>query len=235
MSFRLVESVLKVLFPPRCAACREFVDVEGSLCEDCGRAWPQLSPPFCDVCVEPFASGPNHLCARCLEDEPAFDRLRATGLYEGLLLDLIVRLKYRGEERLASFLGDRMADILPLESPCFDLVLPVPLHITRLRGRGFNQALLLARRVGRRLGVAVDPFILCKIRPTSPQATLRLDERRKNLRGAFSLRGREVVRGKTVLLVDDVATTGTTLNEAGRVLKQAGVERVEAIVAARAV
>jgi ComF family protein len=226
-------SLLNFLFPPRCAVCREFTGGEAPICASCEESWPCLQHPFCVTCAEPFASGPDHRCGACLSEPPAFDRLQAAGLYEGLLLDLVVRLKYRSEERLASFLGRRMADALPTDGN-FDLILPVPLHVSRLRERGFNQSVLLARRVGKWIGVKADLLLLRKDRPTPPQATLHVEERRKNLRGAFRLEDAARVRGKTVLLVDDVATTGATLNEAARVLKKAGAERVEAIVAARA-
>jgi ComF family protein len=204
------------------------------LCGDCERDWPSLKEPRCEVCSVPFVAGPNHPCGDCLADPPAFEGLHAAGLYEGLLLDLVVRLKYRGEERLGLFLGDRMARALSGKA-AFDLILPVPLHVSRLRERGFNQAALLARRIGKRAGAAVKLSLLRKTRPTPPQATLHVDERRKNLKGAFRLETEEAVRGKKIVLVDDVATTGATLNEAARVLKKAGAERVEAIVAARAV
>jgi ComF family protein len=167
--------------------------------------------------------------------EPAFERLRAAGLYEGTLLDLVVRLKYREEERLASLLGDRMAEVVRDSEPPFDLILPVPLHISRLRERGYNQAALLARRIGKNLEAPVDLFLLRKDRATPAQATLHVDERRKNLRGAFRVEEASKIVGRSILLVDDVATTGTTLNEAARVLKRAGAARVEAVVAARAV
>lgn len=232
MTMPSLAPLLNALFPPRCAACGEFVPPSHPLCGDCEGAWPSLSEPGCSVCALPFAAGPSHVCGDCLERAPAFECLHASGVYEGLLLDLVVRLKYRGEERLAAFLGERMAASVVGKTP--DLILPVPLHVARLRERGFNQAVLLARRIGKRLGVATDARLLRKTRPTPPQATLKIDERRKNLKGAFRLEDPSQVSGWSVLLVDDVATTGATLHEAARVLKQAGAARVEALVAARA-
>lgn len=228
------KSFLDFVFPPRCVVCREFVDLPHSLCMTCRERWPQLREAGCVVCAEAFVSGPSHLCADCLQDPPGFERIYAAGLYEGNLHDLVVRLKYQGEERLAVFLGKRMADALS-EEERFDWILPVPLHISRLRERGFNQAVLLGRTLGRskRIPMAVD--CLKKVRSTPPQATLKKEERRKNLRGVFALQDAGRFKGKSILLVDDVATTGETLREAARVLKRAGAGRVVAVVAARAI
>ncbi|HSA59699.1 MAG TPA: ComF family protein [bacterium] len=229
---RLLRAPLAMLFPPRCEACGDFIRPGDSLCGVCEARWPALGSPSCPVCAEPFAAGPDHRCGRCITDAPAFDRLRASGRYEGLLLELVVRLKYRGEEKLAGLLGDRMAGSTAFGG--VDLLLPIPLHAGRLRERGFNQAVLLARRLSRRTGLPMNPFLLRKVRPTPAQATLSVEERRKNLRGVFQLKEPGRVAGLHVMLVDDVATSGATLHEAARALKQAGAERVEAVVAARA-
>jgi ComF family protein len=141
-------------------------------------------------------------------------------------------MKYRREERLASYLGRRMAQAE--SSRPYDLIVPIPLHKNRLRERGFNQALLLAREIGKAWKTEVDPFLLVKARPTPPQAALKGEERRKNLRGAFEVRRPERIEGKRVLLVDDVCTTGATLEEAFRTILKAGAQEVEALVLARA-
>jgi ComF family protein len=234
MTMSVLEPLLKAFFPPRCPACGDFVETEASLCAVCQSSWPALQEPFCGVCAEPFVAGPCHRCGRCLEDPPSFERLSAAGLYEGFLLDLIVRLKYRGEERLAELLGRRMSEALPGEGGPFDFLIPVPLHVSRLRERGFNQAVLLAKVLQKTTRAPVDPFLLKKDRPTPPQATLKLEERKRNVRGVFRVAEPARVEGRSLLLVDDVATTGATLDEAARVLKRAGAKRVEAVVAARA-
>jgi ComF family protein len=228
-------TLLNVLFPPRCAVCRDFLVSDTGLCPLCEARWPSLNAPFCGTCALPFVSGPSHGCGDCLADAPSFEKIHAAGLYEGLLLDLVVRLKYRGEERLGRLLGDRMAGVLKEAVPHVDLILPVPLHAARLRERGFNQAVLLARRIGKKWGKEVDPFLLKKVRPTPAQATLARDERRKNVKKAFLVADAERVAGKRILLVDDVATTGATLNEAAKILIQSGAASVAAAVVARAV
>lgn len=225
---------LNVLFPPRCAVCREFLVSDTGLCSECEGRWPALSGPHCVSCAAPFVSGPLHRCGDCLAETPAFEKIHAAGLYEGLLLDLVVRLKYRGEERLGRLLGHRLGGVLKDVSG-IDLVVPVPLHLSRLRERGFNQAALLAKRVGKKLGCEVDNFLLKKIRETPAQASLDREERRKNVKGAFLVADAKRISGKRILLVDDVATTGATLNEAAKILRKSGAACVEAAVAARAV
>lgn len=116
----------------------------------------------------------------------------------------------------------------------YDLIIPIPLYRDRLRERGFNQALLLAREVGKALATEVDPFVLVKKKPTPPQVILKGEERRKNLRKAFEVKYPEKVRDKKILLIDDVYTTGTTIETASRALLEAGAEEVGAVVVARA-
>jgi len=116
-----------------------------------------------------------------------------------------------------------------------DLLVPVPLHLRRLRWRGFNQALLLTRPLAQRCGARLDPFVLARTRPTSPQVGLDEAARRRNIAGAFAVRDPAVVRRRSVLLIDDVYTTGATVEECARVLRRAGASRVDVLVLARAV
>lgn len=233
--------LLDLFFPPRCLSCRDFLrNSEGGLCPVCEGQWPHLTPPFCDLCSCPFRSSEttSHLCGECLGEPRSCGRVYAAGRYEGILHDLIVRLKYCGEERLARFLGRRMADALARNG--HDLVLPVPLHARRLRERGFNQALLLARETSRVWGREggggeIDPLVLMKKRETPPQAVLKGEERRRNLKGVFAIRRPEKIMDRRILLVDDVYTTGATVEECSRALLRAGAKSVEALVLARAV
>jgi ComF family protein len=151
-------------------------------------------------------------------------------------------MKYRHEERLASYLGRRMVQQVIGGAPTtesmadrpYDLIVPIPIHRDRLRERGFNQSLLLAREVGKTLEIKVDPFVMVKKRPTPPQAVLKGDERRKNLRNAFDVSFPEKIKDKKVLLIDDVYTTGTTIEVASKKLLEEGASEVKALVVARA-
>jgi len=202
------EPFLDLFFPRRCLVCREFLNGSDPLCPPCEAEWPKAESR----------------------------RVLAAGLYKGILHDLVVRMKYGKEERLAAYLGRRMADEIvgAGSSRPYDFIVPIPLHIDRLRERGFNQALLLAREIGKVLDVEVDPFLMVKKRPTPPQAALTSEERRKNLKGVFDLKKGASVKDKRILLVDDVYTTGTTIEEASKILLSAGAEEVETVVLARA-
>lgn len=228
--------VLDLLYPPRCFCCRRFLRGGGEICPSCEQLWPSLVPPFCPVCAHPFLPLPDqdlsHLCGECLKEPRLCRRVWATGIYRGILHDLIVRMKYRGEEWLSHYLARRMGE-LPRENP-FDLIVPIPLFRDRLRERGFNQSVLLARRLGAILKVEADPFVLIKKRSTPVQTHLTGEERRKNLRGVFAVKDPDKIDGKRILVVDDVYTTGATIEAASRTLLKAGASTVEAMVAARA-
>ncbi len=161
---------------------------------------------------------------------------RALGYYEGPFREAIHRWKYQGKTYLTPLLGEWMARGVfeHWEADGFDLVIPVPLHLHRLRARGFNQALLLAKELGRRTGIPYLKRVLEKSKPTVPQVSLSGAEREKEIRGAFRLSGEERVRGKCILLVDDVFTTGATVNECARILLSGGAKRVDVLTLAHA-
>ena len=162
---------------------------------------------------------------------------RALGYYEGPLQEAIHRWKYRGRLSLTAFFGEWMADALRRHwsdaSP--DILIPVPLHRERLRERGFNQTLLLAQDLSRRTGIPCGKRILRKEKPTLPQVNLSGSEREKGVRGAFRMTDRGRLKGKSILLVDDVYTTGATVNECSKVLRAGGAERVDVLTLAHAI
>ncbi len=162
---------------------------------------------------------------------------RALGAYEGSLQEAIHRWKYEGKSYLTPFFAEWMTEGLNRywESDFFDLLIPVPLHPQRLRERGFNQVLLLVKEISSRTGIPYRKTILQKKRPTIPQVTLSGPEREKGLRGAFHVIGREELMGKSVLLVDDVYTTGATVNECSRALRRGGAKRVDVLTLAHAI
>ena len=235
------------LYPPRCRACGGGISGRDAqyLCSGC---WPKIrlvSHPLCDRCGRPFfdASGDDHSCAACLARPPYFVRARAWGCYprdenaEHPLRQLVQKFKYGRKVSLGKPLGRLMAQGCEevLRECHVDLIVPVPLHPKRLRWRGFNQSLLLARQVSRLYGVPVDPFALSRVRETAPQTELTEDERRKNVRGAFAISGEKSLKGRSVLLVDDVYTSGATVNECSRVLVRGGAREVTVLTLARAI
>jgi ComF family protein len=185
----------------------------------------------------PFGTfeGIDHPCGDCIEKHPPFEAARGAFLYEGVIRDLIHRLKY--DERvqcrrpLGLLMAERLAVFAAETSP--HMIIPVPLHLKRLRQRGFNQAILLGEVLSREWQVPLERRLLRRIRWTEPQVNLKAEERAANVRGAFEVSRPESVRGKTVMLVDDVLTTGSTVKECSRVLKTAGVGSVLVATVAR--
>jgi ComF family protein len=178
----------------------------------------------------------DHLCGQCLQRQWHFGSARALGLYEGTIREAIHQLKYGGKAFLTKSLVGLLDKGYPfIDYPSYDLLVPVPLHRKRLRERGFNQALLLGSAVGRKMGVPCAGFALKKTRWSEPQIHLSPKEREGNVKGSFSVVDPEDIRGKRVLLVDDVMTTGSTVNECARELLKAGAEEVDVFTLARAI
>ena len=240
---RLVaDALLSVLIAPVCAACRDPLEwpTRGAVCEGCWARIVPISPPVCDRCGEPLRSwdarrtgAPGRasgLCRRCQDGPGAVSKSRSVGAYDGTLRAVVHALKYDGRRSLAEPLARRMrvagADVLDGA----DGVVPVPLHRARRRSRGFNQAEDLSAHLGLPVLGA-----LRRRRATRTQADLTAPERQANVRNAFALRRRVRVRGLCVVLVDDVSTTGATLEACAQALKAAGAREVRALTAARAV
>lgn len=240
----LIRSFIDLIYPPRCTVCSAFIQENNeffnqkafSLCRECLNDFTPIASPLCPICGMPFSVGSeDHVCEACLKKRPFFDRTRAPFLYDGRLMTAIHRFKYGGRSHLAGTLGPLLASFATsrFDDLTDPLVMPIPLHPKRLRERGFNQSLLLARPVAKELKAELDFLSLRRIRYTLPQIGLKSDERRKNVRRAFVLHAGKSVQDRTVILVDDVATTGSTLNECSRVLKKAGAEKVFGLVLAR--
>lgn len=225
-------------FPPQCLLCRRFIGSyrDGHFCKQCLAGFAFTGSPLCVKCGILFTSrqGEDHLCSRCIRYDRFFDTARAVGSYEGVLRKTVHEFKYRGRSMLAAPLGRLMAEqgsrLLALR--CYDLLAPVPLHVRRLRERGYNQAGMLANVIGKAWGIPVNLTALRKRRSTAAQTELTADERRKNIRGAFFWAGASLAE-KSVLLVDDVYTSGATADECARVLKRAGAARVDVFTLAR--
>ena len=226
------------LFPWSCIVCSGAGD--GALCTACLSRARWIHEPWCPRCGLPLASGPDHLCHRCAAGPPAFDRLRAVACYppadeENDPIGLLVRgIKYERRRGLATTLGELVARRFPFDRDAHDLIAPVPLHIERLRDRGFNQSLLLARSLARLVTARLDPALLVRVRDTPPQVGLSEAERRVNVRRAFALRGGRTVKNLRVLLVDDVCTSTATARACAAALRDAGAASVDVLVAARA-
>ncbi len=192
-----------------------------------------MLPPYCPRCGKPFPRGStSHLCSDCLQQKLSFDWGRAAAMYQGVLAEAIQRFKYHGEVNLAGPLG-WFWNKINLEELSFEAIIPVPLHPSRLRERGFNQSLLLGKTLGKIHNKTVLAGALRRIRNTIPQVQLDHSERERNVRGAFAVRNQEEIMDKRFLLVDDVFTTGATVNECARVLKKSGAKEIIVLTLAR--
>jgi ComF family protein len=232
--------LIDLVFPPLCHGCRLPVPggEELHLCRPCRERVPAVSSPLCTVCGIPFATegGIDHRCGDCISAPPPFASARAAGTFDDLLPELIHRFKYEHRTHLRRPLGLLMAERLDRHrrETGAEILVPVPLHRKRLKDRGFNQAVLLGGILSRKWGLPLSPDALCRHRWTEPQIALSAGERPGNVRGAFSVRRPEVVEGRTVMLIDDVCTTGSTLAECARTLLKAGAASVHAVTIARA-
>jgi len=231
----LFKALLDFFLPEFCLFCQAPLPPKSVhlACSDCLNKITPIPQPMCSCCGAPFRSpaGVEHLCQDCLTEPPPFSRARAVAFYDGLMLEAIHRLKYQRRLIYAKFLSQLLASASTATLvEAADLLVPVPLHPRRLRWRGFNQAILLARTFS---NLPLGRDVLVRRRPTLPQVKLSLQERQANVKGAFEVPQPAAVQGKSVLLLDDVYTTGATVKECARVLKRAGAVQVEIVTVAR--
>jgi ComF family protein len=204
-----------------------------------------IDSPVCTVCGRPFldTTGDDHLCGGCMVRPPHFARARSWACYstddgeDHPLRSVIQRFKYGRKvslgKPLARLMAENCADLVAPAS--IDVIIPVPLHRKRLRWRGFNQSVVLAQEIGRQWRLPVDAFALLRSRETPPQTQLHEDERRRNMRRAFSTDPRRPVEDKSILLIDDVYTSGATVDECSRALLRGGAREVSVLTLARTV
>jgi ComF family protein len=220
-----MRKLLRALFGGSCYLCRG--GAEELLCDACARELPLLAEALCPRCALPSPGGA--ICGRCLAEPPRFDATLAALAYEFPADALLQGLKFRGELALATLFSDLLME--KFSSRRVDCIVPVPLSSARLRERGYNQSAEIARPLAARLGARLELELVQRVRDTAPQMELPLEERSRNVRGAFACE--RMLGGATVAVVDDIMTSGATLDEVAATLKRAGAARVVNCVAAR--
>lgn len=229
-----------IFFPTVCELCScllEFPD-ERVVCRSCLQGMKPRRTSFCICCGKFFDdSGEPHFCRQCVMKRPAFSVHRSCGSYSGSLKDIIILFKYRGFRVLGKALAEFACQTLGREEALWwevDSMIPVPLFPEKEKQRGFNQASILTRELAKRKKIELIEGHLIKVKSTSPQTSLEAADRHQNLKGAFAVVDFQGIKGKTVLLVDDVFTTGSTIHECSVALLKAGAREVRAITLAQA-
>ena len=227
--------VLDALLPPQCLACHAVVDTPGNLCADCFSRFTFITAPQCERCGLPLDTPviEDLVCGACLKDPPAFERARAAFVYDAASRPLVLKLK-NGDRtdaavHLARWLQRAGADLV---ARC-DVIVPVPLHRWRLLMRTYNQAALLANKLGKLVDKPVVPDALTRIKRTPIQGGLDRAARRRNVAKAFAVNRLTSIERRRVLLIDDVLTTGATANACAQTLLKAGAAAVDVLVLAR--
>lgn len=221
--------LLDIVYPPKCLVCGAMQALY--LCEECEGKINVSGPVSCERCAAPLDS---EVCWECRGKRFHFDSARSYGYYTGVLREAIHRFKYSGNRQLASSLGSLLSAVWR-ERPqpvSVDMIIPVPIHRLRQRERGFNQSMLLAEVVSRELSLPLARRALTRQKATKPQVHLALEERAENVKDCFAP-GSDSVDGRNLILIDDVFTTGSTLDEAAGVLKSTGAATVHVLVLAR--
>ena len=223
---KLAGAALDLMFPVTCLGCNRYGRI---ICDSCAEDLPRLLPPFCPLCAQPGASG---RCPWCASATPFFDGIIVPYLMQGLVREAVHAFKYRNTFAASGQLAELLAAHLIANPLPADVIAPIPLHSRRLRERGYNQAGLLARDLGKLTGIPVDEALVIRVEDTPQQArTASREARRENVSGSF--RSTANAHGLSVILVDDVVTTGATMSACAGALKAGGADRVWGLALAR--
>ncbi len=232
-----INGITDLIFPPKsvCIFCKKplLILEEHEVCKDCISKLMYLHAPLCDICGRPLADL-NNVCLECKEEKVYFEKAVSVFYFAGLIQSIIHRLKYDGDIKVAHPIGIFMSYEIKRMGwhRDLDIIIPVPLHAERLHQRGFNQSFLLSEIMGRECRLDVRDNILKRIRYTESQIHFSKFERIMNVKDAFYIENNKPIINKKILIVDDIMTTGATLNECSRILKQAGAKEVYCITAA---
>ena len=235
-----LQKIIDLLLPPRCLLCGKIMVDRNGLCPECFNTINFISAPYCAKCGQPLPpenAKPGMLCPHCLADNRSPFRMnRAVVKYDDSSKPLILNFKFRDHTENAPFLAQWLAlggkDIFKAG---VDVMIPIPLHYTRLLKRRYNQSALLAKELSKLTGIPVDFKSVIRHRKTRPQVEFSGHERVKNVKNAFMVKNPQEIKGRKILLIDDVMTTGSTLKECALTLKAAGAQSVDSLTVARVI
>ena len=230
--------LLNALFPPQCLCCGVLLHQHGALCNDCWQSLHFITAPMCHSCGHPFEYdlGEEALCGECIRERPVYDSAYSVLVYDDTSKALMHKLKFEDQGHLAPIFADWLhTHMQHLSSP--DIVIPVPLSRKRLFARRYNQSALVAKELAKRLNITYDPQLLLRTKHTKPQTGLTRPQRQENVAGAFrvAMPHGEIITNKSILMIDDVMTTGATIEACTKTLKKAGAGQVHVLTLARVV
>ena len=228
-----LRQVLDFALPPRCAGCGAIVDEVNSFCALCWTQVQFVGESGCTTCGMPLEATDAELCGVCVAKPPRIHRTRSAVAYDDLSRSIAIRLKYGRKVALARTMARYMAPLVRREENA--ILVPVPLHRSRLWQRGFNQSALVAHELAKATGHRAEPRLLRRVKSTPALKGMSLSQRRNVVSGAFKVAPTTELEGRTVVLIDDVLTTGSTANACAKALQKAGVERVELVSWARVI
>jgi ComF family protein len=229
--------LLNLFFPPQCLICDALVPENGTLCIACWQAVPFISKPMCACCGLPFeyAVDENTLCGECLQERPGYSRARSVFAYNDTSRSLILKLKFQDEMGFSAILSKWLAQTGQELIAASDLIVPVPLHYFRLVRRRYNQSSLLAAHLAKLSQLPMNQQALKRVKATTPQSGLSENQRKENVKRAFEVGNPDAVKNKSVLLIDDVMTTGSTIDACTKVLLETGASAVNVLTLARTI
>ncbi len=235
-----LKRILEIIFPNHCLYCQQIISAEGLLCSCCWQKLQFITEPKCNICSNPFEFliSENLTCAACLKRRPAYDKAIVIFHYNEIIKKIISDLKYRDKTYIAKKLANFLINKAKKEIDEADFIIAVPLHKKRLRHRKFNQSLIIIQFMLKNISKRkFYPDFLLRIKNTTPQVALSKKQRQKNLTDAFIIKPkyREIVKNKNFLLIDDVITTGATLENCAKILKKSGAKKVVVLTIAKTV
>ncbi len=226
-AYSLAWKFVDLVYPPQCIQCKK---IGYRICPTCWQQRIYFSEKICAVCGSPLQE--NSICLGCATESQRFEKIRSLGPYQGILRSFILAMKFKRDLGLPELILPDLVALIEKSGFPVDCLIPVPLSKKRLKQRGYNQVVLWGIPLGKVLGIPFNTTILTQTKETASQVSLSAEERWKNIRGAFSV-DIDQVEGKDILILDDVITTGATLDECARVLRKAGARKISALTIAR--